>query len=74
MKETSLNDGIDDAGGISRARLHVQLGAQLGQLADNGRHQCHASFVRMGFLQNGDIDVHETLQLQASLGTRQSDR
>ena len=58
-----LECGIDDAGGISRARLHVQLGAQFGQLADNGRHQRHASFVRMCFLQNGDVDVHGTLQL-----------
>ena len=62
-KGNILECGIDDAGGISRARLHVQLGAKLDELADNRRHQRHAPFVRMGFLQNGDVDVHETLQL-----------
>ena len=62
-----LERRIDQAGSVSSARLHVQLGAQLGQLADDGRHQRHAPFVGMCFLQNGDVDVHEALQLLCRL-------
>ena len=56
-----LERGIDQTDSISRARLHVQLGAQLDQLADNGRHQRHAPFVRLCLLQNGDVDIHGKL-------------
>ena len=51
-----LERGVGQLDGISRARLHVQFGAELDQLGDDGRHQRHAPFVRMGFLQNGDVD------------------
>ena len=52
------------------SRLHLQLCAQFDQFGRNGWHQCHASFVWLGFLQNGDVDVHWALQLSRSLFDR----
>ena len=49
------------------SRLHMQLCAQFDQFGCNGWHQCHASLVWLGFLQNGDVDVHWALQLLRSL-------
>ena len=44
--------------GIPGAGLHVQSGAELDQLRHDGRHQGHAPLVRLGLLQDGDIDIH----------------
>ena len=54
-----LEGGVGQLDRVPGARLHVQLRAELDQLGRNGRHQSHAPFVRLGFLQNGDVDIHE---------------
>ena len=54
-----LECSVGQFDGVSGARLHVQLRAELDQLGNDRRHQSHAPFVRLCFLQNGDIDVHE---------------
>ena len=53
-----LERGVGQLDGVAGARLHMQLRAELDQLGRDGRHQRHAPFVRLGFLQNGDVDVH----------------
>ena len=58
-----LERAVRQLDGVARARLHVEFAAKLDQLGGDGWRQRHAPFMRAGFLQNGDIDVH--LQLQS---------
>src|SRR3984885_4551987 len=58
--------GIGELDRVSGARLHVKLRAELDQLGDKGGYQRHTPFVRVSFLQNGDVDVHEALQCSAA--------
>jgi hypothetical protein len=44
----------------------MQLGAELDQLRDYGRDQRHAPFVRLCFLENGNVNVHVAIQCFAA--------
>ncbi len=63
---------VSQLDGVTGTRLHVQLGTQFDELGDNRGHQSHAPFMRLGFLQNGDVDIHRALQSLAGLGERWS--
>ena len=60
-----LERGVGQLDGFPGAALHVQLGAELDQLGDDRRHQGNAPLVRLGLLQDGDVDVHGQIQLLA---------
>ncbi len=60
-----LERGVGQLDGFPRARLHVQLGAELDELGGNRRRHGNAPLVWMGLLQDGDVDVHRHLQLPA---------
>ncbi len=49
---------IRERDGIAGAGLHVQLRPELHQPRDDGWNQRNAPFVRLCFLQNGDVDKH----------------
>ncbi len=53
-----LERGILQPDRGARAGLHVQLAAELDQLGNDRGRQGDAPFVRLGLLQNGDVDIH----------------
>jgi hypothetical protein len=40
----------------------MELGTEFDQFSDHGRHQRHPPFVRLRFLENGNVNVHEALR------------
>jgi hypothetical protein len=53
---------------VRRARLHMHLRADLDQLGNDRWRQSNAPFVRLGFLQDSDVDIHEGSSSEPILG------